>query len=207
MVVLVGAASSSSPSTRRASLSCQRSLSLPRLAWSSTLIPPPRRKNVDAERCGDLEVPLNHSSGGGKPDSSGDGALLVVAEPFEVEEEEEEQNVRHEKIRADDRCTRHGRPMFALDWIRRIFPRHCGFFLSFSGKQRSLAPLGVCGHTDGREKEEARGERGTESDATSGPDRVSESEDAAALRAPGHEMKRLYMYEHYIHCTQMQDEY
>ena len=72
------------------------------------------------------------------------------------------------------------------------------FFPSPESNARSLAPLGVCGHTDGRGKEEARGERGTESDATSGPDRVSESEDAAALRAPGHEMKRLYMYEHYI---------
>ena len=70
--------------------------------------------------------------------------------------------------------------------------------LSFLLRKATLAPLGVCGHTDGRGKEEARGERGTESDATSGPDRVSESEDAAALRAPGHEMKRLYMYEHYI---------
>ena len=158
-MVLVGAASPS-PSTRRASLSCQRSLSLPRLAWSSTLIPPPRRKNVDAERCGDLEVPLNHSSGGGKPDSSGDGALLVVAEPFEVEEEEE-QNVRHEKIRADDRCTRHGRPMFALDWIRRIFPRHCGFFLSFSGKQRSLpwAFVGTLMEEGRRKREEREGQR------------------------------------------------
>ena len=95
--------------------SCHRSLSLPRLAWSSTLMPPPRRKNVDAERCtGDLEVPLlNHLSlSGGKLDSSS-GARLVV----DVEEgEDEEHIVRHEKIRAEDRCTRQGRPfMFALD--------------------------------------------------------------------------------------------
>ena len=132
MVVLVGAASSS-PSTRRAFLSCQRSLSLPRLAWSSTLIPPPRRKNVDAERCGDLEVPLNHFSGGGAGKSDSSGALLVVAESFEVEEEEH--NVRHEKITADDRCTRQGRPMFALDSAYFSSPLR---ILSFSGKQRSL---------------------------------------------------------------------
>ena len=99
--------------------SCHRSLSLPRLAWSSTLMPPPRRKNVDAERCtGDLEVPLlNHFSlSGGKLDSSS-GARLVV--DVEEEGEDEEHNiVRHEKIRAEDRCTRQGSPfMFALAYF------------------------------------------------------------------------------------------
>ena len=54
------------------------------------------------------------------------------------------------------------------DW--RIFLRGYGFL--FSGKQHSGAPLGVCGRTDG-EKEE-RGERGTESDATSVSDTVRE---------------------------------
>lgn len=65
---------------------------------------------MDAERCGDLEVPLNHFPGGGKLDSSESVAAgaRLVDEPFE------EDIVRHEKIRADDRCTRHGSPMFAL---------------------------------------------------------------------------------------------
>ena len=68
---------------------------------------------MDAERCGDLEVPLNHFPGGGKLDSSESVAAgaRLVDEPLE---EEEEHIVRHEKIRADDRCTRHGSPMFAL---------------------------------------------------------------------------------------------
>ena len=96
---------SATASSSCAFLSCQRSLSLPRPAWSSTLMPPPRRKNVDtAERCGELEVPLFPAA----------TECSVVGVEALVEVEEEQEVVRHEKISAEDRCTRQGRRlMFA----------------------------------------------------------------------------------------------
>ena len=107
--VLSGSASSSAVFF----FSCQRSLSLPRPAWSSTLMPPPRRKNVDtAERCGELEVPLLPAA----------NECSVVDVEALGDEEEEQEVVRHEKISAEDRCTRQRWPMFARG-IPSIFPR------------------------------------------------------------------------------------
>ena len=91
--------------------SCQRSLSLPRPAWSSTLMPPPRRKNVDtAERCGELEVPLLPAA-----------TECSVVDVEALGDAEEDQEVVR-KISAKDRCTRQRWPMFARG-NPTIFPR------------------------------------------------------------------------------------
>ena len=136
MVFIVGG---SPPPSSHAFFSCQRSLSLPRLAWSSTLIPPPRRKNVEAERCGDFDVPLSDGGGGGGIlDSS--GVVVDDGDPFEEEEEEAEHIFRHERISAADRCTRQGRTMFALVWCFSSALRIHSLFRPPESNARSLTP-------------------------------------------------------------------